>query len=95
MFRQLLPPEVSNDRVVSAMNIAAFRHEITTLQQLRSIFLQKPLDRFRARFVRTYVDIEGALRCRTPVNYGENRSDNAALLHAESPVVTREPALLA
>jgi len=62
VFRQLLSAEVSNDRVVPAMDIAAFRHEITTLQQLRSIFLQEPLNRFRARFVRTDVDIAKTLR---------------------------------
>lgn len=62
MFWQLLPAQVSNDRVVPAMNIAAFWDEITTLQQLRSVFLQKPLNRFRARFVRTDVDIANALR---------------------------------
>jgi hypothetical protein len=60
-FRQLLPAEVSHNRVVRAVSGSAFRYEITTLEELRSVFFQKPLDRTRARLVRTDVDIADAL----------------------------------
>ena len=53
LIRQILPAELSNDHMVSAVNRAALRHEIAMLQQLRSVFLQEPLDRFRACFVGT------------------------------------------
>ena len=42
------------------VDIPAFRYEITMLQQLRSVFLQEPLDRSCARFVWTNVDIADA-----------------------------------
>ena len=61
VIRQILPAELSNDHMVSAVNRAALRHEIAMLQQLRSVFLQEPLDRFRARFVGTHMDIANAL----------------------------------
>ena len=62
VIRQILPAELSNDHMVSAVNRAALRHEIAMLQQLRSVFLQKPLDGSRTRLVWPYVDIADA-RC--------------------------------
>jgi hypothetical protein len=56
-----LPTELPNKRVVSTVDISALRHEIAALQQLCSVLFQEPLDRSRACFVRTNVDIADAL----------------------------------
>jgi hypothetical protein len=60
MVRHVLAAELPDDRVVPAMDSPAFRHEIALLQQLRSVFLQEPLNRFSARFVRTDMNIANA-----------------------------------
>jgi hypothetical protein len=54
---QRLSAELTNERMVRAAPCLAFGHEITILQQLRSVFLQEPLDRTRARLMRANVDI--------------------------------------
>jgi len=56
-----LPAKLPGNCVVRAAISPAFRHEIAMFQQLRSVFLQEPLDRRRARFVRTNVDVADAL----------------------------------
>src|SRR6476659_4275761 len=47
--------------VVCAAFCLALGHEITMLQQFRSVLLQKPLDRSRARLMWSDVDIADAL----------------------------------
>ena len=62
MFRHFSIAELPSDWMVSPVNGAAFRNEITLFVQLGSVFLQEPLDRARAGFVRADMDIADALR---------------------------------
>lgn len=62
MVRHLSIAELPSDWMVSPVNGAAFRNEIPLFEQLGSVFLQEPLDRARAGFVRADVDIADALR---------------------------------
>ena len=57
---QFLSAEFPAERVVRAVLDLAFRHEIAILEQFCSVFLQEPLDRASARFVRTNMDVADA-----------------------------------
>jgi hypothetical protein len=50
-----------SQRVVCPASCFALGHEITMLQKLRSVLLQKPLDRSRTRLVWSDVDVTDAL----------------------------------
>ena len=55
-----LPAKLPGNCVVRAAISPAFRHEIAILEQFCSVFLQEPLDRASARFVRTNMDVADA-----------------------------------
>src|SRR5581483_3097259 len=50
-----------------AMNVSAFRNEITLCEQARALFPQKPLDRFGSRLMRTNVNVAELFR-HAPIN---------------------------
>jgi hypothetical protein len=52
-----LPTKFPGECVMPAVNGPAFGYEVTVLQQLWSIFLEKTLDRSRPAFMRARVDI--------------------------------------
>lgn len=53
-------PQPPSQRVVGAAFGLALRDAIAVLQQLRSVLLEEPLDRSRARFVWSDVDVADA-----------------------------------
>ncbi len=55
------PSQLLSEGVVRAAFCLALWHEIAMLQQLRSILLQEPLDRARARLMWSHVDVANAL----------------------------------
>src|SRR5512132_801506 len=61
MLSYVEPGHSLSQRVVSAAFCLALGHEITMLQQLRSVLLQKPLDRSRTRLMWSHVDVADAL----------------------------------
>src|SRR5581483_2815483 len=50
-----------------AMNVSAFRNEITLCEQARALFPQKALDRFGSRLMRTNVNVAELFR-HAPIN---------------------------
>ena len=80
MLSYVEPGQPLSQRVVRAAFCLALGHEIAVLQQLRSVLLQKPLDRSGARLVWSHVDVADALSHAVALSVIPKRRERAHLL---------------